>query len=463
MVRFIALTSLVLAVAPVLPVGCPLIPAEPDDGALPERGTIHTTATASITRAEVGQAVALEATADSAAAQFAWVQTLGAGVTIVDHDRASASFAAPSVETEQTLEFMVTTSDETGAVGRATARVTVAADPNWTPGRRPAQPAGGGATPSGPTADAGGDREVLPGDVVTLDGSRSTGRIATYSWRQTAGTAVTLTNAETARATFTVPRGRDLSSESDEGANLLEFALTVTDINKRTSEDRVAVRILSPSTVGPRVRLSTSFGDIVVELNETKAPKTVQNFLRYVDDNFYDGTIFHRVIPGFVVQGGGFTPGLNQKNTRDPIKSEADNGLKNTRGTIAMARTSNPDSATSQFYFNLADNTQLDHTDTNPGYTVFGRVLEGMDVVDRISHVPTGAVGPFGAEAPLTPVVLRRATVVGESGAAAPPPGPEAPAGAEPAAATGTYAETAPGEPPPDGAPGAALEPERQP
>ncbi len=407
MVRFIALASVVLAVAPLLPFGCPLIPTEPDDGSWPDRGTIPTTATASVGRAEVGQAVSLEATADSAAAQFAWVQTLGAGVTIVDHDRASASFVAPSVEVEQTLEFMVTTSDPAGAVGRATARVTVAADPNWTPGRRPAQPAGGGGSPSGPTADAGGDKEVLPGDVVTLDGSRSSGRIATYSWRQTAGTPVTLTNAETARATFTVPPIRGLS-EDDEGANLLEFALTVTDINKRTAEDRVEVRILSPSTVGPRVRLSTSFGDIVVELNETKAPKTVQNFLRYVDDNFYDGTIFHRVIPGFVVQGGGFTPGLNQKNTRDPIKSEADNGLKNTRGTIAMARTSAPDSATSQFYFNLADNTQLDHTDTNAGYTVFGRVLEGMDVVDRIAAVPTETRQGF-QDVPKQDILIRTA------------------------------------------------------
>lgn len=144
-----------------------------------------------------------------------------------------------------------------------------------------------------------------------------------------------------------------------------------------------------PAKGAPRVRLETSKGVIVVELEAEKAPRTVANFLRYVRSGFYAGTIFHRVIPGFVVQGGGFTPGLNQKNTRDPIKSEADNGLKNARGTIAMARTSDPDSATSQFYFNLADNRQLDHSDTNPGYTVFGRVLEGMDVVDRIAAVPT--------------------------------------------------------------------------
>ncbi len=407
MVRFIALTSLALAVAPLLPVGCPLIPVEPEDGPLPERGTIQTTATASAARAEVGQAVSLEATADRPNVQFAWVQIMGAGVTIVDADRAIATFTAPSVQTEQTLEFMVTTTDDSGAVGRASTRVTVAADPNWSPGRRPAQPAGGGGTPSGPTADAGGDKEVLPGDVVTLDGSRSTGRIATYSWRQTAGIPVTLTNADTVRATFTAPPTRALG-EDDGSSNVLEFALTVTDINKRTAEDRVEVRILSPGTVGPRVRISTSFGDIVVELNETKAPKTVQNFLRYVDDGFYDGTIFHRVIPGFVVQGGGFTPGLNQKNTRDPIKSESDNGLKNARGTIAMARTSNPDSATSQFYFNLADNTQLDRTDTNPGYTVFGRVLEGMDVVDRIAAVPTETRQGF-QDVPRQDILIRTA------------------------------------------------------
>jgi cyclophilin family peptidyl-prolyl cis-trans isomerase len=215
--------------------------------------------------------------------------------------------------------------------------------------------------------------------------------------------------------------------------------------------------------LAPRVRIETSAGDFVIQLDAVRAPLTAENFLRYVRDGFYDGTVFHRVVEGFVIQGGGFDRAYALKPTAGPVPNESGNGLSNRRGWVGLARGDSPHSGTSQFYVNLADNLGLNPLPTRWGYAVFGQVIEGMDVVDRISHVPTGAVGPFGAEAPLTPVVLRRATVVGERGAAAPPPGPEAPAGAEAAAATGTDAGTAPGEPPPDGAPGAALEPERQP
>ena len=144
--------------------------------------------------------------------------------------------------------------------------------------------------------------------------------------------------------------------------------------------------------------LDTSLGKIVLELEPDKAPKTVDNFLTYVREGFYDGTIFHRVIPGFVIQGGGFTADMVQKKTHDPIVNEADNGLKNLRGTISMARTPDPDSASSQFFISVADNAALDHRGKNPrdwGYAVFGRVVEGMDVVDAIVKVPTGTRGPF--------------------------------------------------------------------
>ena len=140
------------------------------------------------------------------------------------------------------------------------------------------------------------------------------------------------------------------------------------------------------------VKLATTMGDIVIELNEDKAPVTTQNFLNYVRDSFYDGTIFHRVIPNFMIQGGGFNDQMMQKMTQDPVKNEADNGLTNDRGTIAMARTQDPDSATAQFFINHNDNAFLNHTSPDVqgwGYCVFGKVTEGMDVVDAIAAVST--------------------------------------------------------------------------
>jgi len=143
----------------------------------------------------------------------------------------------------------------------------------------------------------------------------------------------------------------------------------------------------------PMVILSTSEGDIKIELYKDKAPITVENFLSYAKDKFYDGTIFHRVIPGFMIQGGGFTTDMSQKPTKAPIKNEADNGLRNDRGTIAMARTNIIDSATSQFFINQVNNDSLNHGDRDFGYAVFGRVVEGMDVVDKISAVKTEPKG----------------------------------------------------------------------
>lgn len=171
----------------------------------------------------------------------------------------------------------------------------------------------------------------------------------------------------------------------------------------------------------PRVLISTSEGDIVLELDRGKAPATVENFLGYVERGFYDGTIFHRVISGFMAQGGGFTADFEQKRTHAPVKNEADNGLKNRRGTIAMARTQDPHSATAQFFINTVDNAFLDHSSPTPngwGYAVFGRVVEGMDVVDRIEAIPTGRGGPFPRDVPRTPVVIEKVALVPQDGAA---------------------------------------------
>ena len=159
----------------------------------------------------------------------------------------------------------------------------------------------------------------------------------------------------------------------------------------------------------PTVEVSTNHGSFVIELDPAKAPKSVENFLAYVDAKFYDGTIFHRVIPTFMVQGGGYDAQLERKPTRDPIQNEADNGLLNTKGTVAMARTGDPHSATAQFFVNVTDNAFLNHTGKNSqgwGYAVFGKVTEGMDVVDKIKAVKTGPAGPFAKDAPVEQVVI---------------------------------------------------------
>jgi peptidyl-prolyl cis-trans isomerase A (cyclophilin A) len=163
----------------------------------------------------------------------------------------------------------------------------------------------------------------------------------------------------------------------------------------------------------PRVKFVTTAGDFVLELYPDKAPKTVENFLHYVKDKHYDGTIFHRVINNFMIQGGGFDTSFNQKPTRAPIPLEANNGLKNDLGTVAMARTSNPNSATAQFFINVKDNVRLNAPEPDGyGYTVFGKVINGMDVVERIKATPTGAAGPFPSDVPKTPILIHTATLV---------------------------------------------------
>ena len=167
-----------------------------------------------------------------------------------------------------------------------------------------------------------------------------------------------------------------------------------------------------------RVKLETSEGDITLELDITRAPITVLNFLKYVRSGHYEGTIFHRVIKGFMIQGGGFTPEFVRKEPDATIKNEAANGLKNVRGSIAMARTNNPHSASTQFFINVADNHSLNHTTSETprgwGYAVFGHVIKGMNVVDKIRNTPTGSGGPFRTDVPVKTVLIHKATIIGE-------------------------------------------------
>jgi len=180
----------------------------------------------------------------------------------------------------------------------------------------------------------------------------------------------------------------------------------------------------TPAVSGPVVVLETSMGDIRIALDEQKAPVTVKNFLTYVRAGHYDGTIFHRVIPRFMIQGGGMDAAMKEKATRAPIKNEAANKLRNDRGTVAMARTAEPNSATAQFFVNVKNNASLDYGVSGPGYAVFATVIDGMDVVDRIVAVPTTSKGGH-QDVPVTPVAIKRARV--EGAARAPAGAPAAP------------------------------------
>ena len=198
---------------------------------------------------------------------------------------------------------------------------------------------------------------------------------------------------------------------------LTSIALTAmfsiaSPVHAQTPAASAAAAPAAVAQAAPRVKLVTSMGDIVLELNPAKAPKTVANFLQYVQDKHYDGTVFHRVIDGFMVQGGGFTADMAQKPTRAPVALEAANGLKNDTYTVAMARTGNPDSATAQFFINVKDNTMLNAPKPDGhGYAVFGKVVQGKDVVDKIRAVPTGRKGGM-QDVPTTPVTITTATLL---------------------------------------------------
>ncbi len=205
-----------------------------------------------------------------------------------------------------------------------------------------------------------------------------------------------------------------------------------------------------------RVRVTTNFGAFVIEMQRDRAPLTVENFLGYVRSGYYTNTLFHRTISNFVIQGGGVGPDYKAKPTQKSIPNEAGNGLKNLRGTVGLARASGPHSGDVQFYVNVADNADLDPLPTRWGFAVFGRVIEGMEVVDRISVSPTGAMGPFKQDAPMRPVVIQKIDLITDSTIVTPatvtPPPPD---GAPPAGAPPT--EAAPADVPPGGQPPAAT------
>ncbi len=192
----------------------------------------------------------------------------------------------------------------------------------------------------------------------------------------------------------------------------------------------------APASLAPRVRFETSLGDFVVELDAVRAPLTAENFLRYVRDGGYDGTVFHRVIANFVIQGGGYDDRLAERPPRAPIPNESGNGLSNRRGTLGLAREDSPHSGSSQFYVNLVDNAGLDPLASRWGYAVFGRVVEGMDVIDRIGYLRTEAVPSFGPDVPVERPLVKRAYVIGSDGATAaePPAAADSPPATEPPA-----------------------------
>jgi cyclophilin family peptidyl-prolyl cis-trans isomerase len=213
---------------------------------------------------------------------------------------------------------------------------------------------------------------------------------------------------------------------------------------------------VTQATAAERVRVTTSLGSFVIELQRDRAPLTVENFVSYVRSGYYTNTLFHRVIANFVVQGGGVGPDYKSKPTNKPIPNEAGNGLKNLRGTVGLARASGAHTGDVQFYVNVADNADLDPLPTRWGYAVFGRIVEGMEVVDRISVSPTGSAGPFKQDAPLQPVIIQKVELIADQAPAPAAPAPTAPSqpAAEPAqgAAPGDMppAESAP---PPQGSP----------
>jgi cyclophilin family peptidyl-prolyl cis-trans isomerase len=197
---------------------------------------------------------------------------------------------------------------------------------------------------------------------------------------------------------------------------LLSLTLVAASFTVSAQDAKPAPAAAPAAAASTKVRLNTNMGQIVIELNAAKAPKTVENFLQYVKDKHYDGTIFHRVIPTFMIQGGGFTADMTQKPTRAPVENEADNGLSNVRGSVAMARTMDPHSAAAQFFINVVDNPNLNHVSKENGYTwgyaVFGKVVSGMEVVDAIKGVTTAPKAPLPSDVPTSPVVINSAEIL---------------------------------------------------
>ncbi len=298
---------------------------------------------------------------------FTWTKVSGPNIVLVGADTAVASFQTPEVTVLTQAAFQVAVSDDHGNTRAVIVYINISMLPK-------------------PQAVAGSDVVADPGTQVTLTGYNFGPPVTvTYGWKQIAGPEVTLSDPNSATTSFTLPQVA--------GVTVFTFEFTVTDETGQSSTDSVDVMAT------PRVRFKTTMGEFLIRLNTVKAPITVANFLTYVNEGFYVGLIFHRVLPvetdpndfGGIVQGGGWDPNLNSPQRHDPIKLESNNGLSNLRGTIAMARLgSTPDSATSEFYFNVDDNTDLDYRDANsPGFAVFGEVIEGMDVIEAMSEVAT--------------------------------------------------------------------------
>lgn len=400
MIRFSILCLATASLAQVVPAGCPLTPAPTPAPTPVQRGAIATQAQADAEDSVLTDTVVnLTATADGDDVTFSWAQIAGPGVRIEDAFSPAARFIAPSLQTTQTLRFRVSTTNPAGDVGGAEVSVTVLADPNF------GFNAGGGGSGGGssrPVARAGADQTVDVESLVTLNGAASTGRGLTYRWTQLSGPTVTLTEPTGSATNFTSPATFDPNNAQ------LVFELVVRDSAGLTSRDSIVVRLRDPddSNAGEktRVRFETSLGNFTMELEDQLAPNTVANFLQYVDDDFYDNTIVHRVVAGFVIQGGGFTAGLVRREPRAPINSEASNGLSNVRATVSMALVGgDPNSGTSQWFVNLSDqNTFLD----DQSFTVFARVIEGMDVVDRIAAVEVTSRNGFD-DVPVTDIIVR--------------------------------------------------------
>lgn len=260
-----------------------------------------------------------------------------------------------------------------------------------------------------------GPSQAAVGETIDLAAAPSDDSTVTtglkYAWYQTSGHAVGLWNADTDTVEYIAPSVKtDQTLKFRVDVRSAAGLLASAEYTMILLADPNAVPATDPNALDPfpQVKLTTSMGEIIVELNRDKAPLSTNNFLRYVDEGFYNGTVFHRVIADFVVQGGGFDENFKQKTTHDPIANEANNGLKNIRASVAMARTNDPNSATAQFYVNLKANTDLDYTASNAGYAVFGKVISGMDVVDEIAKVKTGSKNGM-SDVPLVNVVLQTA------------------------------------------------------
>jgi peptidyl-prolyl cis-trans isomerase A (cyclophilin A) len=301
---------------------------------------------------------------DGDAMSFLWTQLTGPSVTLVNADTDIASFQAPAVLADTPLSFQVVVTDAQGnrSTGHVTVTVRMAIIPH---------------------AEAGNDKTTAPSIDVALAGSSwGSPTSVSYGWVQTAGPEVALTGADTATPNFVAP--------SVDQKTVLTFQITATDLNGGSSSDSVNV------TVASKVRFKTAMGDFVMHLRGDAAPVTVTNLLSYVTSGFYVGLTIHRVIPaetvpGGIIQGGGWDPNLNSPPRLDPIILESNNGLHNVRGAVAMARLSEPDTATSEFFINTDDNLDLDYNASTGalGYAVFAEIVEGMDIVDAMSHVAT--------------------------------------------------------------------------